>query len=274
MAVLRGAAAGAASEDPPEIALLALSPPADAWWHAGAADEVAEAQLLAALAAPNGWASGGAGGGTGGSAPKRQKLSGCANTARQASSQLSGGAGAASLSLASSRASEGEEVATAGGLRLRSVRQRARSGVRFQGSSWQARTKRAGREVSLGLYSTAEEAGMAYDLDRLQQQGAKAQRLNYPLLRRTYKEVLARLAAAEAEADAAEAAAAAEAGLGSEQQGGVDPAMYRRVGELDSLAIAVTSAARAAQHVPGVFSEHSRPAAVSRSMQQRRAAES
>lgn len=31
-------------------------------------------------------------------------------------------------------------------------------GVRFQGTSWQARTKRNGRELSLGLYMSAEEA--------------------------------------------------------------------------------------------------------------------
>lgn len=31
-------------------------------------------------------------------------------------------------------------------------------GVRFQGDNWQARTKRNSRELSLGLYNTAEEA--------------------------------------------------------------------------------------------------------------------
>ena len=31
-------------------------------------------------------------------------------------------------------------------------------GVRFQGDNWQARTKRHGKELSLGLYNTAEEA--------------------------------------------------------------------------------------------------------------------
>lgn len=31
-------------------------------------------------------------------------------------------------------------------------------GVRFQGDNWQARTKRNGKELSLGLYNTAEEA--------------------------------------------------------------------------------------------------------------------
>lgn len=94
--------------------------------------------------------------------------------------------------------------------------------MRFQGDNWQARTKRAGKEVSLGLYNTAEEAGMAYDLDRLQQQGGKAQRLNFPLLRQHYKQILADL---------------------------VD--LQSPDGMLDFLAVAVQAAVKAASGVPG-----------------------
>ena len=71
-----------------------------------------------------------------------------------------------------------------------------RRGVRFQGDHWQARTKRNGKEMSLGLYASGEQAAMAYDIDRLQQQGGKAQRLNFPLLRQHYKTILADLAGA------------------------------------------------------------------------------
>ncbi len=94
--------------------------------------------------------------------------------------------------------------------------------MRFQGDNWQARTKRAGKEVSLGLYNTAEEAGMAYDLDRLQQQGGKAQRLNFPLLRQHYKQILADLADLQVPD-----------------------------GMLDFLAVAVQAAVKAARGVPG-----------------------
>jgi hypothetical protein len=94
--------------------------------------------------------------------------------------------------------------------------------VRFQGDNWQARTKRSGREVSLGLYNSAEEAAMAYDLDRLQQQGGKAQRLNFPLLRQHYKQILSDLAH-----------------------------VHQPDGLLDFLAVAVQAAAKAAHNVPG-----------------------
>lgn len=120
------AAVAAAAEDPSDSAPLGPVPPAHGCWGSEAADEVAEVQLLAALAAPNGWASGGAASGDG-SVRKRQKLGSHNAPGRQAGSQLSGGAAAASMSLASSRASDGEEVATAGGLRLRCAGEGAHS---------------------------------------------------------------------------------------------------------------------------------------------------
>lgn len=108
-------------------------------------------------------------------------------------------------------------------------------GVRFQGDNWQARTKRAGKELSLGLYNTAEEAGMAYDLDRLHHQGGKAQRLNFPLLRQQYKQILTRLAD-----------------------------LYTPDGLLDFLAVAVQAASKSAQNVPGAtLAENIGPAAAS-----------
>lgn len=67
--------------------------------------------------------------------------------------------------------------------------------------------------------------------------------------------MLAGLAALQAEAEAAEAAAAAAATAGGAAHAGVDPGMYRRAGELGDLAVAVATAARAAQQVPGIFSE-------------------
>jgi hypothetical protein len=111
--------------------------------------------------------------------------------------------------------------------------------VRFQGDNWQARTKRAGKELSLGLFQSAEAAGMAYDLDRLQQQGGKAQRLNFPLLRQHYKQIL------------------------------IDKAEdWRRLspggGVVDFLATAVQAAVEAARNVPGATApENSGPAAAS-----------
>ena len=95
-------------------------------------------------------------------------------------------------------------------------------GVHFAGDNWQARTKRSGKELSLGLYSTPEEAGMAYDIDRLLQKGGKAQRLNFPLLRHHYKQILADLAD-----------------------------LHTPDGLLDFLAFAVAAAAEAASQVPG-----------------------
>ena len=107
--------------------------------------------------------------------------------------------------------------------------------MRFQGDNWQARTKRAGKELSLGLYNTAEEAGMAYDLDRLQQQGGKAQRLNFPLLRQHYKQILADLTD-----------------------------LYTPDGLLDFLAVAVQAAVKSARNVPGATApENTGPAAAS-----------
>lgn len=108
-------------------------------------------------------------------------------------------------------------------------------GVRFQGDNWQARTKRSGKELSLGLYNTAEEAGMAYDIDRLQQQGGKAQRLNFPLLRQHYKQILSDLAD-----------------------------LQTPDGLLDFLAVAVQAAVKAARNVPGATApENTGPAAAS-----------
>ncbi|KAL4854022.1 hypothetical protein ACK3TF_005082 [Chlorella vulgaris] len=108
-------------------------------------------------------------------------------------------------------------------------------GVRFQGDNWQARTKRLGKELSLGLYNTAEEAGMAYDLDRLQQQGGKAQRLNFPLLRQHYKQILSDLTD-----------------------------LHTPDGLLDFLAVAVQAAVKIARSVPGATApENTGPAAAS-----------
>lgn len=108
-------------------------------------------------------------------------------------------------------------------------------GVRFQGDNWQARTKRLGKELSLGLYNTAEEAGMAYDLDRLQQQGGKAQRLNFPLLRQHYKQILTDLAD-----------------------------LATPDGLLDFLAVAVQAGVKASRGVPGATApENTGPAAAS-----------
>ena len=108
-------------------------------------------------------------------------------------------------------------------------------GVRFQGDNWQARTKRSGKELSLGLYNSAEEAGMAYDLDRLHQQGGKAQRLNFPLLRQHYKQILSDLTD-----------------------------LHTPDGLLDFLALAVQAAVKAARNVPGATApENTGPAAAS-----------
>lgn len=71
-----------------------------------------------------------------------------------------------------------------------------RRGVRFQGDRWQARTKRGGKEQSLGLYASAERAAMAFDLDRLLQHGSSVQRLNFWRLRGAYAAVLADMEAA------------------------------------------------------------------------------
>lgn len=74
---------------------------------------------------------------------------------------------------------------------------------------------------------------MAYDLDRLQQQGGKAQRLNFPLLRQHYKQILADLAD-----------------------------LHTPDGLLDFLAVAVQSAVKAARNVPGATApENTGPAA-------------
>ncbi len=76
---------------------------------------------------------------------------------------------------------------------------------------------------------------MAYDLDRLQQQGGKAQRLNFPLLRQHYKQILADLAD-----------------------------MLTPDGLLDFLAVAVQAAVKAARNVPGATApENTGPAAAS-----------
>lgn len=75
--------------------------------------------------------------------------------------------------------------------------------------------------------------GMAYDLDRLNQQGAKAQRLNFPLLRQHYKQILADLAD-----------------------------LLTPDGLLDFLAVAVQAAVKAARSVPGATApENTGPAA-------------
>lgn len=113
LAAQRQAAAGAA-KNPPDSAPFALDPPEHGCWGAESSNEAAEAQMLAALAAANGWASGAAAG-------KRRRLRDCVK-GRHASSQLSGGLGASSMSLASSRASEGEELRRAGVPSLRWVR--------------------------------------------------------------------------------------------------------------------------------------------------------
>ncbi|PSC75175.1 E3 ubiquitin-ligase RING1a isoform B [Micractinium conductrix] len=108
-------------------------------------------------------------------------------------------------------------------------------GVRFQGDNWQARTKRNGKELSLGLYNSAEEAGMAYDIDRLHQQGGKAQRLNFPLLRAHYKAILTDLSD-----------------------------IYTPDGLLDFLAVAVQAAIKASRVVPSATApKHTGPAAAS-----------
>lgn len=69
---------------------------------------------------------------------------------------------------------------------------------------------------------------MAHDIDRLRQQGSKAQRLNLPALRSTYKRVLAELAEPESPD-----------------------------GLLDYLAAAVQAAASAASSVPGAMAPYS-----------------
>lgn len=76
---------------------------------------------------------------------------------------------------------------------------------------------------------------MAYDLDRLQQQGGKAQRLNFPLLRQHYKQILTDLAD-----------------------------LHTPDGLLDFLAVAVQAAVKASRGVPGATApENTGPAAAS-----------